>query len=136
MSKTISSTLSSRILSLTRGTKGAAAYEGGSLTGDNYTKSLTLLLHGYRKQWVGNVCFMDNHTTTIETFYPQLTAYEATDNDRDVKDNIFDAEFEDVLDPPNTPDNAKGHASNDAFLVICLAADEHWCLNRYDPLLP
>ncbi len=107
---------------------------GGDMTGDNYTKSLTLLLHGTRRQWVGNVCYMDNHTETLQTFYPQLTAYEASDGDRDIKDNIFDCEFNDH------PDDGQGgeiqQASADAFLVVAITATENTCGNRYDPLLP
>lgn len=117
----------------TRGTGSATNWRGGDITGEFYTKSLTLLLHGYRKQWIGNVCFMDNHTQTVENFYPQLTAYEATDSDRDVKDNIFDAEFS---DGPLTPPFALLHGSNDAFLVVCTVATQFWCGNKYDPLLP
>lgn len=119
----------------TRGTARADdTFRGGDMTGDEYTKSPTLLLHDTRKQWVGNVCFMDNHTETLRTFYPQLTAYEASDSDRDIKDNIFDCEFNDH------PDEGTGgeiqQASGDAFLVVAITAFENSCGNRYDPLLP
>ena len=77
---------------------------------------------------------MDNHTVTLETFYPQLTSYESNDVDRDVKDNIFDAEFFDG--PESGDDQEKFQGSNDAFLVVCIAAQEFFCINRYDPLLP
>ncbi len=119
-------------------TRGTGSVEdsrrGGDMIGDEYTKSPTLLLHGTRKQWVGNVCFMDNHTETLQTFYPQLTAYEPADGDRDVKDNIFDCEFND------TGEGQGGQiqqASGDAFLVIAISAHEDgsWCRNQYDPLL-
>ena len=122
----------------TRGTGHDTSYHGGQLTGEKYSKSITLLLHGYRKQWVGNVCFMDNHTVTMETFYPQLTSYESNDSDRDVKDNIFDAEFFDGPDPIPQGEGAQAefHGSNDAFLVICIGAKEFSCTNRHDPLLP
>ena len=121
----------------TRGTASSEgdSYRGGSMTGDEYTKSLTLLLHGSRKEWVGNVCFMDNHTETLRTFYPQLTAYEAADSDHDVKDNIFDCEFND------TGSGSGGQVqqqSADAFLVICSTVDSEkglWCILRFDPLL-
>lgn len=117
----------------TRGTGSAIdTFRGGAMTGEEYTKSPTLLLHGTRKQWVGNVCFMDNHTETLQTFYPQLTAYEAADGDRDVKDNIFDCEFNDS----GTGDGEIQQASADAFLVVAITAFENTCGNRYDPLLP
>lgn len=119
----------------TRGTARADdPFRGGDMTGPEYTKSPTLLLHDTRKQWVGNVCFMDNHTETLRTFYPQLTAYEASDADRDIKDNIFDCEFNDH------PDEGTGgeiqQAAGDAFLVVAITAFENSCGNRYDPLLP
>ncbi|MEE8154383.1 MAG: prepilin-type N-terminal cleavage/methylation domain-containing protein [Phycisphaerales bacterium] len=117
----------------TRGTGSAEDnFRGGDMTGDEYTKSLTLLLHGARKQWVGNVCFMDNHTVTLQTFYPQLTAYEPSDGDRDIKDNIFDCEFNDH--PEQGTGGQVQQQSADAFLVVCTIATENWCANRYDPL--
>ncbi|MCH7847758.1 MAG: prepilin-type N-terminal cleavage/methylation domain-containing protein [Planctomycetes bacterium] len=119
----------------TRGTASADdAFRGGDMTGEEYTKSPTLLLHDTRKQWVGNVCFMDNHTETLRTFYPQLTAYEASDDNSAIKDNIFDCEFNDH------PDQGQGGAiqqrSGDAFLVVAITASEFTCGNRYDRLLP
>ena len=123
------------------GTRGTAsetddARRGGAMTGEEYEKSLTLLLHGTRKQWVGNICFMDNHTETLQTFYPQLTAYESSESDHDVKDNIFDCEFN---DHPEVDDDPKTlQRSADAFLVICSSVDGdfgYWCANRYDQLL-
>ena len=106
------------------------------MTGEMYEKSLTLLLHGTKRQWVGNVCFMDNHTVTLQTFYPQLTAYESSDSDRDIKDNIFDCEFNDH--PEVNDDGQTLQRSADAFLVICNTVDGefgYWCSNRYDILL-
>lgn len=119
----------------TRGTGSADdSFRGGDMTGDEYTKSPTLLLHGPRKQWFGNVCFMDNHTELLETFYPQLTAYEASDSDRDIKDNIFDCEFDDT--GTGGGDGETQQAAGDAFLVVAITAFENSCGNRYDPLFP
>ena len=123
----------------TRGTESSTgdARRGGSMTGPEYEKSLTLLLHGTKRQWVGNICFMDNHTETLQTFYPQLTAYESSESDRDIKDNIFDCEFN---DHPEVDDDPKTlQRSADAFLVVCTFVDATngwWCSNQYDPLLP
>ncbi len=122
------------------GTRGTASLidnrRGGDMTGEMYEKSLTLLLHGTKRQWVGNICFMDNHTETLLTFYPQLTAYESSESDHDVKDNIFDCEFN---DHPEVDDDPKTlQRSADAFLVICSSVDATngwWCANRYDQLL-
>ncbi len=122
----------------TRGTGNSTdEFRGGSMIGAEYEQSLTLLLHGPKKLWVGNVCFMDNHTATLETFYPQLTAYEASDGTRDIKDNIFDCEFN---DHPEAGDGGQiQQRSADAFLVICTLVDPEagmWCRNKYDILLP
>ena len=120
----------------TRGTGSAAdRYRGGDMRGPEYTESPTLLLHGTRKQWVGNVCYMDNHTETLQTFYPQLTAYEASDSDHDIKDNIFDCEFNDH--PEDGEGGQLNQRSADAFLVIAISVDRTdglFCSNRYDPL--
>jgi hypothetical protein len=94
----------------TRGIKGGVG--PGS---DDYDKSPTLLLHGGRRQWVGNICFNDNHVEVLEHFYPQLTTFEPSNSDTGPqKDNIFAAEFD---DHPNGPE-----AEADAWLVICRSA--------------
>ncbi len=112
----------------TRGTgHGADPRRGGGITGDVYTHSPTLLLHGAKKQWVGNICFQDNHVqTNLDTFYPEATAYKPEGANEPLKDNIFDCEFED--------NEEHRQASADAFLVICTEASEFWCTNVYDPL--
>ncbi len=93
----------------TRGTK------GGVGPGDpEYDRSPTLLLHGGRRQWEGNICFNDNHTELLEHFFPQLTTYEPSNSSTGPqKDNIFAAEF-DEENHPNGPE-----AVADAWLVIC-----------------
>ena len=71
----------------TRGTK------DGATTGDEYFKSPTLQLHGPKKEWVGNICYADNHVETgVRTFYPSAVSYECG-NIQLTKDNIFGAEF-------------------------------------------
>ncbi|MHC5112858.1 MAG: type II secretion system protein [Planctomycetota bacterium] len=88
----------------TRGT-----YRGADETTDDYKLSQTLLLHGSKKTWTGNVAFGDNHTEVSESFYPSLVAYEEQGG-RLEKDNIFAAEFTDV--------SANGFGSGDAFLCM------------------
>jgi len=75
-------------------------YRGGMTDDDDeITKSYTLLLHGSKKQWVGNICYSDNHTEVAETFYPPLVAYEPVEATGQLqKDNIFNCEFDDVPD--------------------------------------
>ncbi len=92
----------------TRGT------ENGVLPGDvKHDRSQTLLLHGPKRQWVGNICFADNHMESVNNFFPALTTYEAiSGTGGPVKDNIFAAEF------TEHPDGKQ--AAPDSFLVISL----------------
>ncbi len=114
----------------TRGTGHTDSERGGAASGEEYDLSPTLLLHGAKKQWVGNICFMDNHVAgNLDNFYPQVTSYEPANGTQEAKDNIFDAEFEDHVE--------HRHASADAFLVICTSADPSgfWVANHYDALI-
>ncbi len=78
--------------------------------------SPTLRLHGPKRLWVGNIVFADNHWQQISNFYPQSTTYKLNDGGGDaVKDNIFDAEFDN-----EHPDDSR--AVNDAWLVISTSA--------------
>ena len=36
-----------------------------------YLRSTTLEIHGNNKQWIGNVCWNDNHITVEDGFYPE-----------------------------------------------------------------
>ena len=89
----------------------------GQQTGDQYTRSYTLLLHGGRREWVGNVVFADNHTETVSSFFPSLVTYEPnTTTGQLTRDNIFRGEFNDFNgDPGATYGNL---ASGDAYLAI------------------
>lgn len=49
--------------------------EGNFEDEDIYENSLTVEIHGSRKQWVGNVCFNDNHVETLNTFIPEGINY-------------------------------------------------------------
>ncbi len=97
--------------------------ESGDFTGDLYTMSQTLELHGPRQQWVGNVVFSDNHPETIDNFYP--TSYERLDaTSGAIKDNIFS--FED--DQPQIG----LEASADAWMVMSLGSTENSVVQIYD----
>jgi len=98
------------------GTRGT---QGGVNSGDQYTKSKTLELHGPPQQWQGNITFNDNHTEVLTSFYPGLVAYEPVNVNppTPVKDNIFAAEFNDTRCAGNTNPQFAG----DAFLVISTA---------------
>ncbi len=96
----------------------------------DHDRSPTLLLHGARQQWVGNIVFADNHTTQILNFYPAQTTYEAIDGGGGpVKDNIFAAEFD------NGTDDSR--SLSDAWLVISEYADTDgdWVIGFYDQLI-
>ncbi|MHC5004502.1 MAG: type II secretion system protein [Planctomycetota bacterium] len=105
----------------TRGTR------DGALSDEQYEQSPTLLLHGPKKEWVGNIVFNDNHAETINSFFPSVTSYEPQDGVSSLsKDNIFRAEFDDFPEGPQ--------ASGDAFMVICDSADEFEVTPLYDEL--
>lgn len=85
-----------------------APEEGADENTDEYRNSQTLLMHGPKKSWVGNVAYGDNHCEISETFYPGLVSYEPQGGQLS-KDNIFEPEFRDY-------DDVNGHLSGDAYL--------------------
>ncbi len=115
----------------TRGTKrGAPPGEA------DYDRSPTLLLHGPRQQWVGNVVFADNHQDQIQNFFPAQTTYEAIDGGGGpVKDNIFRAEFGPT---PDSTGVGGAISLSDSFVVISIfaASDGDWVLEQTDLLIP
>lgn len=90
----------------TRGTK------NGAMTGADFLQSPTLLLHGDRKEWAGNVCYGDNHVSLEKTFYPASTVYECG-NGNAKADNIFHCEHSCSPSP-------SGAAAGDAWLGIVI----------------
>ncbi len=109
---------------------GTRGVKDGDPPGESdYDRSPTLLLHGSRQQWVGNIVFADNHTTQEVNFYPAQTTYEAIDGGGGpVKDNIFAAEF------GGSPGSNEAKALSDAFMVISIFASStgDWVLEQYD----
>ncbi len=91
-----------------------------------YHRSPTYRFSKPYDQWVGTIAFADNHTETLRTFYPQLTAYQSSGSDGAIKDNIFSADF----DHPHGP-----QAAADAFLCIYTGATQFTVDDVYDPLL-
>ncbi len=99
------------------GTRGVGSASGEEIIdpGDTeYETSPTLELHGGKRQWVGNICFNDNHMESLGNFYPQLTTFEDPYTlEPPQKDCIFASEFT----HPN------GHqAAADAWLVVSIFA--------------
>ena len=89
----------------------------------DYDRSLTLEFFEPYRKWVGNICFADNHTEILDTFFPEGLTFD--DGSGAKPDNIFAAEF----DHPNG-----NQAAADAFLVICTAATQYTLTDVYDPL--
>lgn len=89
----------------------------------DYDRSLTLEFFEPYGKWVGNICFADNHTEILDTFFPEGLTFD--DGSGAKPDNIFAAEF----DHPNG-----NQAAADAFLVICTAATQYTVTDVYDPL--
>ena len=111
----------------TRGTR------DGTFDGNEYDLSPTLLLHGSKRKWVGNVVFNDNHAEQIENFFPPLTVYEPLNGVEAEKDNIFAAEFDDY--PDNATGTPPGQASGDAYQVMATASMEFENTVVYDQLV-
>ena len=112
------------------GTRGVGSVDGETIInpGDPiFEESPTLELHGGKRQWVGNICFNDNHMEQLGNFYPQLTTFEeAATLEGPQKDCIFAAEF--------THPNGN-RAAADAWLVVCFLSDSqegHWVTPVYD----
>lgn len=51
--------------------------------------SVTMEIHGGRKQWVGNVCYNDNHVSVLNTFLPEGVNFMNPTTGVSTPDNIF-----------------------------------------------
>ena len=80
----------------------------GVLTPNIFNNSLTLGIHGGKKEWMGNICFNDNHVVVSKTFKPESVTF--INNGVSVEDNIFANESSDG--GPNLPGGL------DAYMVI------------------
>lgn len=121
----------------TRGTGGTYLNQpyGGAITGPEYSNSPTLELHLPKQQWVGHVCFNDNHTETLNSFFSPLTAYMANNSLLATKDNLYAAEYNDYP-APATPGGGP-RASNDAWMGQFINPDTtgNQLTPKFDPLL-
>ena len=68
--------------------------EFGSLDVDVYGKSITLDIHGTRKQWFGNIGYNDNHIGTHSAFHPEGVEYWDTGQEKMLPDNLFNNDTE------------------------------------------
>jgi prepilin-type N-terminal cleavage/methylation domain-containing protein len=78
----------------------------GSTAANEYNASVTLQIHGGKKEWDGNVCYNDNHVNVSKTFYPEGVNYNNAGTV--TADNIF-------KNDQGTPTTAVG---SDCWLVI------------------
>ena len=62
----------------------------GTPFGEILKDSLTYEIHGGTKQWVGNVCWQDNHVSVENSFLPEGADY--SDADGSVADNLFNVD--------------------------------------------
>ena len=59
----------------------------GAMDKETYDSSITLKIHGSKKQWAGNVCFNDNHMEYTNSFFPEGVFY--LDAGESVPDSLF-----------------------------------------------
>jgi hypothetical protein len=116
----------------TRGTGGGQGGFGGAVTGNEYTKSPTLKLHGPKQQWDGHVVFNDNHAETLDQFYTGLCIYRPSNNNTTSKDNIYSAEFNDYAGSGSLTEQASG----DSYMGLFIVADVNTATPKFDPLDP
>ena len=74
-----------------------------------YNQSITLQLHGGKKEWDGNIVFNDNHTIVQKGFFPEGVNYLAANNNY-LPDNLFKNDG-----TTGSPNSVTG---SDAWLVI------------------
>lgn len=88
----------------------------GSL-GQPYRDSLTLRIHGGEKEWLGNVCFNDNHVSAERSFTPDGVTYFF--QNAQSPDNIFKIDTgDDGIDIVNTiTEQMTGDLSNQDAVI-------------------
>ena len=59
----------------------------------SYANSPTLLLHGSKKEWSGNIVFGDAHFEFLTTMFPTQTQFDCGGSEATSKDNIFAMDF-------------------------------------------
>jgi prepilin-type N-terminal cleavage/methylation domain-containing protein len=109
----------------TRATGGGNGNFGGARTGVEYSKSPTLRLHGPKKQWMGHVCFNDNHVETLNDFYTSLCTYQQSV--QITRDNFYEAEY------------SAGQNAGDSYMGMFLASPAPTATTAqptFDPLDP
>jgi prepilin-type N-terminal cleavage/methylation domain-containing protein len=88
---------------------GNRGVQNGEIAANIYNNSITLELHGGKKEWLGNIGYNDNHVVSSKTFKPEGVNF-LNAQGQSLPDNVFKNDASDG--GPNSP---KG---NDAWLVI------------------
>lgn len=107
--------------------------EMGSISGDDYVKSPTVLLHGADQQWEGCYVAGDASSHYTKSFWPEALTYEPQDGFGLKKDNLFNCEFPDF---PGGIFN-DGGPSGDTWMVLNDMSDPSGTdiRSRWDQLL-
>jgi prepilin-type N-terminal cleavage/methylation domain-containing protein len=85
---------------------GTRGVRDGSTTDTDYNQSMTLGIHGGKKQWTGAICYNDNHMEISKTFKPENVNY--LNGTQVLPDNIFKNDLAAQTSPNGT----------DAWLVV------------------
>ena len=106
---------------------------GGDYSGEEYTKSPTLLFHGPDKQWEGVGVAGDASTHYLKNYFPDFVVYEPRNGFGMTQDNIFAAEF---LDSPHPGLGHDEQESADVWMSMSYFAhpDGNKVLAAWDPL--
>ena len=97
---------------------GNRGVEDSNYDDDVYLASKTLLIHGARKNWVGNVCYGDGHTELHNGFKPE-TLQQITVSNGLVNDGLFSCEDTDAEAPDDAGgDNKPGLYGGDVYLCM------------------
>jgi len=127
----------------TRGVKHLNQGTSAAAVATDYRQSPTLLLHGTKKEWDGNVIYADNHAEFTVTFYPKQTSYQCPNAGSTLDpDNIFNMDF--ACPQGGQPAGAAGAAKQgDAILAFTIGNPLHTPLPEtwgvtlvYDTLIP
>jgi prepilin-type N-terminal cleavage/methylation domain-containing protein len=109
-------------------TGGGFTGAGGQDTGTQYDLSPTLELHGPKRSWEGNVCFADNHTEMVESFFAVLCSFDMGNNTGKKKDNMYSAEF------AAGPTGDTKESAGDAWLTITIPPHQEYNVSPiWDP---
>jgi hypothetical protein len=82
----------------------------------NMLESITIELHGGRKEWVGQVCYNDNHTRVEDSVYPEGLSFRVPGGTTYLPDNLFNNDQGENA-------GAAACAGLDNFLTVCSKMD-------------